>query len=293
MDKTKIINELIVWIEKNLDKPMTVDSVAAKAGYSKWHLQRMFKEITGQNIISYIRARKLNECALTLRLTKMPIIEVATLYHFDSQQAFNRAFKKQFHQAPAAYRMNQKWDMNGLFASMDYDVASLPEAHFVTMPEMKLVGFTSNYVCTYEEMAEAHARNKARIWGKMFNTFRPDKLYCLTIASDIFFYSMGIYYAAAFDSKFLKRSAIKTTEMSIPAGDYVKFLYEGPASGYQRFYQNIYHRCLPMLKASRPATATSYDVECLSRPDGAEIDLIKNPDTPIYCECFIPIIHNP
>ena len=47
MDQSGIIRDLLVWLESHLDHPLSLDNVAAKAGYSKWHLQRMFKEVTG------------------------------------------------------------------------------------------------------------------------------------------------------------------------------------------------------------------------------------------------------
>lgn len=69
MDQTNIIRDLLRWIDDNLDKPLSLDNVAAKAGYSKWHLQRMFKEVTDQAIGAYIRARRLSRAAVALRLT--------------------------------------------------------------------------------------------------------------------------------------------------------------------------------------------------------------------------------
>ncbi|MBU5686293.1 MDR efflux pump AcrAB transcriptional activator RobA, partial [Citrobacter sp. S44_ASV_140] len=43
MDQAGIIRDLLIWLEGHLDQPLSLDNVAAKAGYSKWHLQRMFK----------------------------------------------------------------------------------------------------------------------------------------------------------------------------------------------------------------------------------------------------------
>lgn len=48
MDQAGIIRDLLSWLEKNLDHPLSLDNVATKSGYSKWHLQRMFKDITGK-----------------------------------------------------------------------------------------------------------------------------------------------------------------------------------------------------------------------------------------------------
>ena len=64
---------------RSLDQPLSLDNVAAKAGYSKWHLQRMFKDVTGQAIGAYIRARRLSKSAVALRLTARPILDIATV----------------------------------------------------------------------------------------------------------------------------------------------------------------------------------------------------------------------
>lgn len=103
MDQAGIIRDLLIWLEGHLDQPLSLDNVAAKAGYSKWHLQRMFKDVTGHAIGAYIRARRLSKSAVALRLTARPILDIALQYRFDSQQTFTRAFKKQFAQTPALY----------------------------------------------------------------------------------------------------------------------------------------------------------------------------------------------
>lgn len=74
MDQAGIIRDLLIWLESHLDQPLSLDNVAAKAGYSKWHLQRMFKDITGNAIGAYIRARRLSKAAVALRLTSRPIL---------------------------------------------------------------------------------------------------------------------------------------------------------------------------------------------------------------------------
>ena len=75
MDQAGIIRDLLIWLEGHLDHPLSLDNVAAKAGYSKWHLQRMFKDVTGHAIGAYIRARRLSKSAVALRLTARPILD--------------------------------------------------------------------------------------------------------------------------------------------------------------------------------------------------------------------------
>ena len=59
MNTGAIIQDLIDWIDNHLDSRLDIDTVARRAGYSKWHLQRIFKEHTGQPLGEYIRAKKL------------------------------------------------------------------------------------------------------------------------------------------------------------------------------------------------------------------------------------------
>ncbi|MCW0307111.1 helix-turn-helix domain-containing protein [Pantoea ananatis] len=111
------ISDLILWIEKNLDNNINIDSVAKKSGYSKWHLQRLFSRHNGISLASYIRKRKLSEAALLLKMTKMPIIDIAERYDFSSQQAFTRAFASQFNFSPSRYRSSLYWSFHGFYAS--------------------------------------------------------------------------------------------------------------------------------------------------------------------------------
>ncbi|BCQ45000.1 hypothetical protein ERHA55_25270 [Erwinia rhapontici] len=83
---------------------MDLDTVSARAGYSKWHLQRMFKQHTGHALGEYIRERRLKKSAERLARGGEPILDVAISFGFDSQQSFNRSFKRQFGQSPGAWR---------------------------------------------------------------------------------------------------------------------------------------------------------------------------------------------
>ncbi|MIO30044.1 helix-turn-helix domain-containing protein, partial [Salmonella enterica subsp. enterica] len=134
MDQTSIIRDLLRWLDEHLDQPLSLDNVAAKAGYSKWHLQRMFKDVTGEAIGAYIRARRLSRAAIALRLTARPILDIALQYRFDSQQTFTRAFKKQFNKTPALYRRLDEWCSDGICSAILLDDVPMPEHEFVTLP---------------------------------------------------------------------------------------------------------------------------------------------------------------
>lgn len=98
------IHDLLDWIDNNLDSRLDIETVSKRAGYSKWHLQRIFKEHTGYPIAEYIRAQKLRKSMERLTHSDEPILNVAIALGFNSQQSFNRSFKRQYGQAPGAWR---------------------------------------------------------------------------------------------------------------------------------------------------------------------------------------------
>lgn len=104
MMQEEIIHSLTQWINQNLGKSLSIDEVAAKSGYSKWHLQRMFRAVTQKTLGDYIRERRLVMAADALRKTRRPVFDIALQFGYDSQQTFSRVFRRQFDQTPTAYR---------------------------------------------------------------------------------------------------------------------------------------------------------------------------------------------
>ncbi|HBV38394.1 MAG TPA: DNA-binding transcriptional regulator SoxS [Erwinia sp.] len=103
-----IVHALTDWIDSNLDKTLSIDDVAARSGYSKWHLQRMFRAVTKQTLGNYIRERRLTLAAKELCQTQRPVFDIAMQYGYDSQQTFSRVFRRQFDQTPTAYRHSMR-----------------------------------------------------------------------------------------------------------------------------------------------------------------------------------------
>ncbi len=131
--KKAIICDLIVWMEKNLTQPLSLTHIADRAGYTKWHLQRSFKEITGQTLFSYVQGRRLSRAAVELRLTNRSIIDVAIEYRFESQQTFTRAFKKRFLLTPRIYRCRREWNMFGINPPLFLHIERRAQPEFFTL----------------------------------------------------------------------------------------------------------------------------------------------------------------
>ena len=98
------IKKVIDYIEKHLDEEMELDNIARHAGYSKFHLNRIFTEETGTTIHKYLQLRRLTIAAEKLAKTDIPVAQIAYEAGYHSQQAFSLAFKKIYLYPPKLYR---------------------------------------------------------------------------------------------------------------------------------------------------------------------------------------------
>ncbi|PHM28226.1 MDR efflux pump AcrAB transcriptional activator RobA [Xenorhabdus budapestensis] len=262
MDQTNIIRDLLHWLDNNLDRPLSLDNVAAKSGYSKWHLQRMFKDVTGQAIGSYIRARRLSKAAIALRVTGRPILDIALQYRFDSQQTFTRAFKKQFNRTPASYRRSEEWCATGICPPIMLDNKPLPEHKFVTLEDKLLIG--TEHTCSYtlEQWSKActEMRNNFWVFYLQHAEILPPKLYGLyhsTISTD-HEDEQTVFYTTAIDPEYATFDTKDSQPVVLPGGEYISFSYFGKEDQLDEFLFNIYTVCLPRLNITR---RKGYDVE--------------------------------
>lgn len=108
MNQRVFIDSLLTWIESNLSQNLHLDEVARRAGYSRWHLQRLFRQHTGFSLAEYIRQRRLTESALLLLNSNQAILQVAMNYGFETQQAYTRTFKNYFRMTPGQLRRQRR-----------------------------------------------------------------------------------------------------------------------------------------------------------------------------------------
>jgi len=103
------IETVLDYIEANLDGKLDLETVAEAVHYSKYHLHRMFTSTVGMTIHDYVQRRQLTEAAKLLVFSDRPIIEVAFICGYESQQAFSSAFKSMYKIPPAEYRDNREF----------------------------------------------------------------------------------------------------------------------------------------------------------------------------------------
>lgn len=109
MSNTAIISieNVIDYIENNLEGKLGLDEVSRAVHYSKYHLHRIFTDTVGISIHDYVQRRQLTEAAKLLVFSDKTIIEIALMCGYESQQAFTSIFKEMYKLPPAEYRNNQ------------------------------------------------------------------------------------------------------------------------------------------------------------------------------------------
>ena len=105
-DHVVSIETVIDYIETHLDGKLDLEQVSEAVHYSKYHLHRMFTNTVGMTVHDYVQRRQLTEAAKLLVFSDKPIIEIAFICGYESQQSFSAAFKSMYKIPPAEYRDN-------------------------------------------------------------------------------------------------------------------------------------------------------------------------------------------
>lgn len=100
---------VIDYIEAHLSEKLDLDAIADAAHYSKYHLHRMFVNEVGLTIHDYVQRRRLTEAAKLLVFSDKPIMEIALIAGYESQQAFTAVFKEMYKKTPSRYREDEEF----------------------------------------------------------------------------------------------------------------------------------------------------------------------------------------
>lgn len=99
-----MMKDTIHWIVNNLEGKLDLNDVALRVGYSKGHLQRLFKVHSGVSLASFIRHQKLKYALMEILNSEQRIVDVALKFGFGSNSTFTRAFCKSYGFSPNIIR---------------------------------------------------------------------------------------------------------------------------------------------------------------------------------------------
>lgn len=102
------MNEIFSFIDKNIQRKISLKLLAEKAHVSPAHFSRVFKDVTGMGVTVYVNKKRANKAKELLHKTNYPISYIAELSGYDSTPHFYRMFKKLVGTTPAMYRNNKR-----------------------------------------------------------------------------------------------------------------------------------------------------------------------------------------
>lgn len=105
--KTNMDN-VIEYIESNLNDTIDYCIIAKKACCSIYHFQRVFSYIFGIPLAEYIRCRRMTLAAFELHQSDIKVVDLAVKYGYDSQSSFSRAFQAFHGCSPSETRTGSK-----------------------------------------------------------------------------------------------------------------------------------------------------------------------------------------
>lgn len=107
------VNKTIDYIERNLEKSMSLEELAETANFSKFHFNRIFHSLIGETPFQFVLRLRLEKAAsLIIANRYSSIIEIAFRCGFSDISIFSRNFKSYFKISATQYRKDKLKNSN-------------------------------------------------------------------------------------------------------------------------------------------------------------------------------------
>ena len=116
------IHKVQDYIETHLYESISLEELAAVAGFSKFHFHRIFKGIMEEPLSQYVNRLKLERAInLLIHRPDMTITDIAYHFGFADSAVFSRAFKNHYKVSPAYYRNEYSKNCKDPYKLSDYN----------------------------------------------------------------------------------------------------------------------------------------------------------------------------
>ena len=99
-----VVSRVVEFADAHFADRLTLDDVAAHVNISKYHLSRVFKNLTGMGFKEYLIRRRIMEAKLLLESTDMNVSTIALQVGFEDISNFYRRFKQYTGMSAETYR---------------------------------------------------------------------------------------------------------------------------------------------------------------------------------------------
>ncbi len=98
------VGRALALIHRKIDEPWSAEGLAKEVAMSRSAFVDRFTSLVGMPPIRYLTAWRLQTAKLNLRETRKTIAQLAHSVGYESEEAFSRAFKREFGMPPARWR---------------------------------------------------------------------------------------------------------------------------------------------------------------------------------------------
>lgn len=102
------IGKVLALMHREPAEQWTVAELARRVGLSRSVLSDRFRQYLGDSPVAYLTRWRLHRGAQMLSATNYSVAQIASEVGYDSEPAFNRAFKRHFGSPPARYRSSAR-----------------------------------------------------------------------------------------------------------------------------------------------------------------------------------------
>lgn len=103
-----LLHEILTYVETNFTKRLTLETVAAHFGYSKYYFSKLFNQLLGCHFDYYVNTVRVQNALYLIREKDEGLLEAALDSGFSSLSTFYRTFKLCYHCGVKAYLKQQR-----------------------------------------------------------------------------------------------------------------------------------------------------------------------------------------
>lgn len=130
------VQEVIHYIENNLDQELSIKTLAERSNISFYHFHRIFKASVGTPLGTYINRLRLDTAAKLIRYSGISIGEIALKIGYNDVSAFSKSFTREFSITPTDYRQNRESLINSSI-DLQWNHENIENYHL--RPKIKIV----------------------------------------------------------------------------------------------------------------------------------------------------------
>ena len=146
---------VLSYIDAQPGADLSVERLSSVAAFSKFHFHRQFSALFGLSAHAYVQLARMKRASTQLTYESWrSILEIALDNGYESSEAFSRAFRKRFGQAPSNFRADPPW---GTYEAAFHELLRIRREHMkktYTPADVEIVHFDETPIAVAEHRGD-------------------------------------------------------------------------------------------------------------------------------------------